>query len=225
LSQALAQIPPVPLLAQAPQPDGARALVSRLAARGVGGRKARVTGDTTAPERDGGGGPGGFEELFRAHRPDVARLCRRLLPSEAAAEDAVQDIYLRGRRGFDGYDSKRPFRHWILGIASNHCVDQLRRHGRERRLFDPGDVDADALAAPGSSPLRHALDTEQSAQLLGAIDALPPRYRLPLVLRYYEELDYDGIAEILGVTRNQVATLLFRAKGRLRDALPGGRER
>ena len=57
--------------------------------------------------------------------------------------------------------------------------------------------------------------------MLAAVEALPDRYRAPLVLRYYAELDYDGIAGILGVTRNQVATLLFRAKRKLRSALSG----
>jgi RNA polymerase sigma-70 factor (ECF subfamily) len=58
--------------------------------------------------------------------------------------------------------------------------------------------------------------------VLEAIDALPLHYRLPLVLRYFHELDYEGIAEVLNLSRSQVGTLLFRAKRRLRLELSGG---
>jgi RNA polymerase sigma-70 factor (ECF subfamily) len=55
--------------------------------------------------------------------------------------------------------------------------------------------------------------------VLAAINALPDRYRAPLVLRYYADLEYDAIAELLLVTKNQVATLLFRGRRRLRETL------
>lgn len=159
-----------------------------------------------------------FDGLFRAQERDVARLCRRLLGDEAGG-DAVQEVFLRARRGFDRYDPERPFKPWVLSVASHHCIDQLRRLAREARIFEPRDLDPSDLGAPGPSPLRHALVSERRARVLEAIDGLPHKYRLPLVLRYFEELDHAAIAEILDVTRNQVATLLFRAKRRLRARL------
>jgi RNA polymerase sigma-70 factor (ECF subfamily) len=70
------------------------------------------------------------------------------------------------------------------------------------------------------------LSAEQRDRLIAEIEALPPRYRLPLVLRYQAELDYAAIAEILEMPPGQVGSLLFRAKARLRAALseaaPGG---
>ena len=62
-----------------------------------------------------------------------------------------------------------------------------------------------------------ALAAERSTAILEAIDALPPRYRAPLVLRYFSDLDYDAIADALGVSRGQVGSLLFRAKRMLRE--------
>lgn len=159
-----------------------------------------------------------FDELFRAHEERIAGLCGRLLGPEAGPE-AVQEVFLRARRGFEGYDPARPFAAWVLSVASHHCTDQLRRASRETRIFDARDLDGDDLLAPGPSPLRHALATERREQVLAAIDALPLKYRLPLVLRYFEELDYDAIADTLDVTRGQVGTLLFRAKRRLRAGL------
>jgi RNA polymerase sigma-70 factor (ECF subfamily) len=159
-----------------------------------------------------------FDELFRGQEERIARLCRRLLGPDAGRE-AVQEVFLRARRGFDGYDPGRPFGPWVLAVASHHCTDQLRRASRETRIFDPGDLEEGELPGPGPSPLRLALASERREQLLAAIDELPARYRLPLMLRYFEELDYDGIADTLQLTRSQVGTLLFRAKRRLRARL------
>jgi RNA polymerase sigma-70 factor (ECF subfamily) len=166
-----------------------------------------------------------FEPLFRTHEPDVRRLCRRML-GEQAARDAAHEVYLRAQRGFGSWDPQRPFRRWLLAVTGNYCVDQLRRRSREARLFDASDLEAGDLLDPGPSPLRQALHAEERVRLLEAIDALPQKYRVPLVLRYFEELDYDGIGDVLGLGRGQVGSLLFRARRRLREALaPGGDSR
>ena len=101
-------------------------------------------------------------------------------------------------------------------------MDQLRRRSREARLFEDADLASDDLAGPGPSPLRAALSAEARAEVLAAIDALPRKYRVPLVLRYFEELDYDAIGDVLDVGRGQVGSLLFRAKRQLREILAGG---
>jgi RNA polymerase sigma-70 factor (ECF subfamily) len=163
-------------------------------------------------------------ELFEAYRADVTRLCVRLLASPEDAEDAVHESFLRMRRGVAGYDPERPFRRWLLALAAHCAIDRLRRRRREERLFDG---DADAALHPGGedSPLAGELREERRRQVLAAVDTLPDRYRAPIVLRYYAELDYAAIGAILGVDTNQVATLLFRGRRRLREALarePGG---
>ena len=159
-----------------------------------------------------------FDELFRSHERQIAGRCRRMLGAEAG-RDAVQEVFLRARRSFDSYQPDRPFSAWVLTVASHHCIDQLRRASRETRLFEARDLDPGDLLEPGPTPLRHALLAERRDQLLEAIESLPLKYRLPQVLRYVEELDYDAIADTLDVTRGQVGTLLFRAKRRLRARL------
>jgi RNA polymerase sigma-70 factor (ECF subfamily) len=152
------------------------------------------------------GDPAALGELFRAFEPDLARLCARLLGSREEARDAAHEVFLRVRQSLDAYDAKRPFRPWLLAVGARHCIDRLRRRALEKRLFDDVDPDAGGASAPGPSPL----------------DDLDPRYRAPLVLRYYAEFDYAEIADLIGVTPNQVATLLFRAKRRLRECMTGG---
>ena len=98
-------------------------------------------------------------------------------------------------------------------------MDRLRRRAREGRTFDT-DVDPVGLEpAEPLTPLVEILAEEERAAVAAALGALPDRYRVPLVLRYYAEFSYDEIAERLGLTRQDVATSLFRAKKRLRQAL------
>ena len=157
--------------------------------------------------------------LVRHHEPEVLRLCRRLLGGAAESEDVCQESFARAHAALSSYDPARPFRRWLLAIAAHCAIDALRRRTREARLFDGAGLEADALADPGLTPLQHGMASELRARLLAAIEAQPDLYRAPLVLRYYADLDYGEIAEILAVSRNQVATLLFRARARLRSAL------
>jgi len=160
-----------------------------------------------------------FAEVFAIHRDAILRLCRRMLDDAASAEDAASEVFLRARASLDGYDPERPFGPWLRRLASNYCIDQLRIRRTERGLFSAADFSGAELADDAPDVLQRIARQQERREVVDALDELPATYRLPLVLRFYQELDYDAIAEILGVTRNQVGTLLFRAKKRLRAAL------
>jgi RNA polymerase sigma-70 factor (ECF subfamily) len=210
-----------------PNGAGPAGLISRLPAlRTVVGGGAGVNEDAgrAGIERARSGDSEAFGAVFRAYRPDVLRLCRRILGDEVAAEDAVGEAFLRAQERLAGYDESRPFRSWLLGIAAHHCIDLLRRRSAEKRLFEERGVDPADLANRGPSPLQEVMRDEERAAVLAAIDALPLKYRSPLVLRHFADLDYDAIGGLLGISRNQVGTLLFRAKRRLRADLGGRTE-
>jgi RNA polymerase sigma-70 factor (ECF subfamily) len=165
-----------------------------------------------------------FDRAFASHEADVARVCSRLLGTREDARDASHEIFLRARRSLPTYDPARPLRPWLLRIAGNYCIDLLRRRAHEQRVFaqlDPEDV-APLETSPahdGISPLSRVLALEQREALARAIGELPLQYRLPLVLRYFSELDYAAIGEALDLPPGQVGSLLFRAKRMLRDAV------
>ena len=160
-----------------------------------------------------------FGTLFAHFEPDVARVCRRLLQSADEARDAAHETFLRARQGLHQYDPSRPFRPWLMAVASHHALDRLRRRRTERDLFQPHAEDDRASADPAPSPLQGEIDAERRRRVLAAIDTLPDRYRAPLVLRYYSELDYEAIGEVLEVSRGQVGSLLHRARVLLRRQL------
>ncbi len=170
-------------------------------------------------ERARGGDADGFATLFKLFRPDVERLCARLLASDSEAEDATSEAFMRSHRSLDSYDSAQSFRTWLLSIAAHHCIDQLRRRSTEQRIFDPSEFDPEQHSTPSPTPLHQRLRAEVREQIFDGLCALPDRYRAPLVLRYFADFDYDEIGAVMDVTRNQVATLLYRAKRRLREQL------
>ncbi len=169
-------------------------------------------------ERAQAGDPDAYAQLFRIYAADVARVCGRML-GRTDAKDAGSEVFLRVRRSLHTYDAKRPFRPWLLTIAGNYCIDELRHRAAERRVFADLETDAGELPASGPSPLGRLIAAEARDAVSVAIEGLPVKYRLPLLLRYFSDYDYAAIADALGVTRNQVGSLLFRGKRMLREHL------
>lgn len=161
----------------------------------------------------------GFAELYREHYGRVRGLCRRLLGSAALADDAAQETFLRAHRSFARYDPAQPFAAWIMSIATNHCLDVVRRRAKERRLFGSEAAESAAAEEDRTDLLGQALAAEEASTIDAAVSRLPERYRLPLVLVYYRDASYEEAAAALGLTRTHVGALICRAKQMLRREL------
>lgn len=126
---------------------------------------------------------------------------------------------MRAYRALHQYDPGQPFAAWVLGIASHHCIDLMRRRSRERDLFGDESAETGDLPADGPGVIEQLLEAERGEAVRAAVAALPDRYRLPVVLAYYNEWSYDRIATELGITRNHVGVLLLRGRQLMRAAL------
>jgi len=154
----------------------------------------------------------------------VFGLCRYMLESRESAEDATSEVFLKLQRSIESYDGSIPFAKWLLRVGANQCIDALRRRKRGRQVIVEAEEGIAVIeaASPEPSPLGAVLSREERAQVRDAIARLPENYRVPLVLRYYGELSYDDIAQQLGLQKNYVAALIFRAKQDLRRKLSHG---
>lgn len=159
-----------------------------------------------------------LEDLLRRHQPRLHALCRRMAANEADALDALQEALLAIVRGLPRFDGRAAFTTWSYRVATNACLDELRRR---KRVPDPGLPEVEH-APRGAAP---ALDEALSDRLDldGALGALPPEFRAPVVLRDQLGLDYAEIAEVLGIPPGTVRSRIARGRAALATAL-GNRE-
>ncbi len=161
-----------------------------------------------------------FARLVRRHAARVHDLARRMLRDAVEAEDVVQQTFWNAWRALDRFDLARPFRNWLLRIASNQCRNRIAARGRARVLparggeDDPPDVAAPRAPSAGGGDRRTAVRD--------AIEALPEPYRLAVILHYVQGLSLDAVSEISGVGVATLKTHLFRARAALRKALEAG---
>ena len=163
-----------------------------------------------------------FAKLMQRYTGAVFGLSYRMLGNPQDAEDAVQEIFLRAYSRLNTFDRTRRFSTWLLSIASNYCIDRLRR-----RRYNWLTLDDVAFALPSSEagPERSALQQEQRQLVQEALQRLPETYRLVAVLRYMNDLSYDEIGQVTGLPESTIKTRLHRARHMLAEALgPEGRE-
>lgn len=160
-----------------------------------------------------------FEILYKEYYARVFGLCRRLLGSPTLAEDATQETFMRVYKYFKRYDTSQPFWRWIANIANNHCIDLLRGRQRIADWIGSEAEELDSLPAEDIGALGQMISHEDSERINQAVEQLPDKYRVPLVLAYYNDASYDEIATSLSTSRNHVGVLLLRARQKLREEL------
>src|SRR5215813_2552105 len=166
------------------------------------------------------GDPEAWGDLYREHAPAIFRFCRRALPTREDAEDATMEVFMKVRDKLTQYDPSRPFSSWLYKVAANHCWDLLRRR-KIRQDKETEDVENVPLEHPDANQLEKLIEQRTSEEVRKALDKLPSRARMALVLRYYSDMSYDEIADALGVRRAFVGVVLLRARHELRRALEG----
>jgi RNA polymerase sigma-70 factor (ECF subfamily) len=159
-----------------------------------------------------------FADAVREYQDEVFGVALRITGDRDAALDVTSATFLNALRAFHRYDQNRPLRHWLLRIATNEAISYVRKRGRElRRLVD---VDqASALADPTATPDAESLAREDRARIRSAVSLLPELYRVVIVLRYFNELSLDEIAEVTGRPASTVGVQLLRGRALLRSAL------
>ncbi len=173
-------------------------------------KQAAVAGDRAAIER-----------LFKELYPPVYGFCYSMTRRQADAEDLAQQTFLRAFKSLRQFRPRQPMAPWILRIAHNLFISQLRTRRPHLELDDP---ETASVATSEPSPETAAISAETRAELERALRRLAPAARAILVLRYQQQLSYDEIATVIGKPVTTVTNRLFEAKRDLALALRQGGE-
>ena len=162
-----------------------------------------------------------FSRLVEAYQRPVYNLCYRMLGNAPEAEDAAQETFVRMYTKLHTYQPDRKLSSWVLSIASHYCIDRLRRRRGQWLSLDEEPVAA-TLPSQNRGPEELALRAESRDEVQRLVDMLPAAYRVPLILRYWHDLSYAEIAEVMGLTVQAVKSRLHRARLQVIEKTPAG---
>ena len=163
-----------------------------------------------------------FEELIERHRALVAGTVARMLSSNSDVEDIAQQVFIRVWKSARRYVPRAKFTTWLLKITRNLVFNELRRTKRHAHVplqSEPGAEDPPVKDETNLAPDASLLESELQRTIEEAILQLPETQRMALVLRRYEQLSYEQIAEVLDLSVPAVKSVLFRARSELRSRL------
>lgn len=183
--------------------------------------------DETLMQRYQKGDASAFAELLRRHRRGVFYFALRFLGQQAAAEDALQEVFLRVVKNAHRYERRAKFSTWLYTIARNHCVDALRKasYRRHPSLDAPvggeegGRSRVEMVAGDIPEPDRDAHNQRLRQAITAAVASLGDEQREVFLLREHGGLAFKQIAEITGVSENTVKSRMRYALEKLRDQL------
>jgi len=172
----------------------------------------------------GRGDTAAFEDLIERHQSLVAGTIARMLGSNSDVEDIAQQVFIRVWKSAGRYVARAKFTTWLLKITRNLVFNELRRSKRHALVPLQTEPGAEEMPLPDQvarAPDASLLETELQQAIERAIVQLPESQRMALILRRYEEMSYEQIAEILDLSVPAVKSVLFRARTELRERLGG----
>ncbi len=167
-----------------------------------------------------------LDTLLRRHHDRIYGLCRRMTGNDSDALDATQEALMAIVRGLERFDGRATFGTWTYRVATNACLDELRRRSRRPRPGLPDDDVDLAIAGTFSAGPEQALDTAVADRLDidAALALVPAERRAAVVLRDLCQLDYAEIAEVLGIPAGTVRSRIARGRAGLAELLAGNRD-
>ena len=168
-----------------------------------------------------------FEAFVRRYQDMVFATAVRLLRSPVEAEDVAQTVFLRAFQRFDQIGASPAAAGWLKAVTRNACLNHLSRYRSRWRFFselgrggETSSQPTDELGfAAASSPAADVEREDQRDQVTRALHQLPDQQRVPLVLFHFEEMSYQEIATLLGVSLGKVKTDIHRGRETLKGLL------
>jgi RNA polymerase sigma factor, sigma-70 family len=164
-----------------------------------------------------GGSDAAFSELMRRHHRGVLNYIYRFTNSRESSEDLAQEVFLRVYRSAKRYQPEAKFSTWLYKIATNVCITAVKTRGKEQTLSldeiqeNSGDLGDPNLPDPSNLTFRR----EIGSAIFEALESLPERERIAIVLCKYEGLPYEEVAEVIGCTVGAVKAYVHRGRMKL----------
>ncbi len=165
-----------------------------------------------------------FQEILERYRGPIYNLCYRMSRNSEDARDLAQEVFIKVFSLLDRFDEEYAFSSWLFRIATNHCIDHLRRN-RLRFLSLDGmsgpDGEEYEVQIPAETPEPDiVLQRKQALERLTEVIAdLPPHYRAITLLRHDQQLSYEEIAEVLQLPLGTVKARIHRARNLVQQML------
>lgn len=156
-----------------------------------------------------------FGLLVERYEAKMMRYARKFLFGYQDSEDLVQEAFLKAYANIQAFDPKRVFSSWLYRIAHNEFLNAIKKKGREPLpFFDPDTLFPHPVSS--DNPQQNLKDQEAKEILDKCLHKLDPKYREPLVLYYFEEIDYRAISEIMRIPVSTVGVRIKRGKDQLK---------
>ncbi len=151
--------------------------------------------------------------LVERFQGPVFGVCYRIMGERREAEDAAQEALVKAITNLHSFDETRPFKPWVLRIASNECIDRIRRRKPSVSLDGMGEDGAwEWYAGQSPNPEHEVIQQERDARIRDLLERLSPLDRMVVTLFYWEGLSYAEISEVTDLTISAIKSRLFRAR-------------
>ena len=159
-----------------------------------------------------------FGRLIEAYQTPVYNLAYRMLNNAGEAEEAAQEAFIRAYTRLHTYNPDHKFSTWMLSITSNYCIDLIRkRRALLLSIDEPLPPHPALMSEKSKGPEAQLMQGEQQEIVQSLLQELTPDYRQAVVLRYWHELSYEEIAQMMDTTVSAIKSRLFRARRQLAE--------
>ena len=179
--------------------------------------------DLLLVEQARGGDEKAFASLLNRYRDSIYFMLLKMVNNTSDAEDLTIEAFGKAFRSLDSYTPTFAFSTWLFKIATNNCIDFIRKKQASPALIDQGPDEMDNytinIQSDMPDPEEALINRQKIAQLREVVNQLKPRYRNLIELRYYKEYSYEEISKELNLPIGTIKAQLFRAKTLLYNIL------
>lgn len=165
-----------------------------------------------------------YDVLIKKYRSSVYNLVYRMIENRQEAEDIVQETFIKAFNALKTFNEEFAFSTWLFKIATNNCIDTLRKRKLQTYSLDTpvqtkdGEVSRD-FADERYSPEQSTISSESTSIILDSVESLPKKYQLVINMRHKEDRSYEEISELLEIPIGTVKARIFRAREILKRKL------